>query len=147
MFALSPSHTIITTPSPELLAAYEATLFVVDGAHVIRMREPLPAALVAWLRLHNTTCGAILGAEYPFSQPTSTEENDRRHTMLITECASRNIPWLEAVGIGDAWQERHVAVAGVDDTDALDFCRRYEQNAVVVLDVDAGAWLVVADKT
>jgi hypothetical protein len=67
--------------------------------------------------------------------------------MLITECASRNIPWLEAVGIGDAWQERHVAVAGVDDTDALDFCRRYEQNAVVVLDVDAGAWLVVADKT
>jgi len=66
---------------------------------------------------------------------------------LINECASRNIPWLEAIGIGDDWQERHVVVAGVDHTDALDFCRRYEQNAVVVLDVDAGAWLVVADKT
>ena len=70
---------------------------------------------------------------------------DRRHTMLINECASRNIPWLEAVGIGDDWQERHVAVAGVDDTNARDFCRRYEQNAVVVLDVDAGARLVVAE--
>jgi hypothetical protein len=145
MFALSPSHTIMTTPSPDLLNAYHGTRFVIADTHVVRIGEPLPDTLVTWLRLHNTTCGAILGAEYPFSQPTSTEENDRRHTMLINECASRNIPWLEAVGIGDDWQERHVAVAGVNDTNARDFCRRYEQNAVVVLDVDAGARLVVAE--
>ena len=54
MFALSPSNIIMTTLSPELQAAYEATQFVVDGAHVIRMREPLPAALAAWLRSHDT---------------------------------------------------------------------------------------------
>jgi hypothetical protein len=36
-------------------------------------------------------------------------------------------------------------VAGVDHTSALDFCRRYEQNAVVVFDVDSGARLVVAE--
>jgi hypothetical protein len=133
-----------TTSSADLLNAYHGTRFVIADTHVVRIGEPLPDTLVAWLRLQNTACGAILGAEYPFSQPTSAEENERRHTTLINECTTRSIPWLQAVGIGDDWQERHLAVAGVDGTDALDFCRRYEQHAVVVLDVDAGARLVVA---
>ena len=143
MFALSPTHMIMSTLSPELQAAYEATQFVVDGAHVIRMREQLPAALATWLRSHNTTVGAILGAEYPFSQPTSAKENDRRHALLIDECTQRSIPWLAAMGVGDGWQERHIMVAGIDRATAEDFRARYEQHAVVFLEVDELPMLVV----
>lgn len=133
----------MTTPSPELLAAYEATQFVVDETHMIRMREPLPEALALWLRLHNTTCGAVLGAEYPYSQPTSPEENDRRHALLIDECTQRTIPWLPAMGVGDGWQERHIMVAGIDRAAAEDFRARYEQHAVVWVEVDELPMLVV----
>lgn len=143
MFALSPSHLIMTTPSPELLAAYEATQFVVDGTHVIRMREPLPETLASWLRQHDTTCGAVLGAEFPYSQSTSAEENDRRHALLIDECTQRAIPWLPAMGVGDGWQERHIMVAGIDRASAEDFRARYEQHAVVFLEVDELPMLVV----
>lgn len=133
----------MSTLSPELQAAYEATQFVVDGAHVIRMRDPLPAALATWLRSHNTTVGAILGAEYPFSQPTSAEENDRRHALLMDECTRRTIPWLPAMGVGDGWQERHIMVAGIDRASAEDFRARYEQHAVVFLEVGELPRLVV----
>ena len=133
----------MATLPPELLAAYEATQFVVNGAHVIRIREPLPEALASWLRQHNTTCGAILGAEYPYSQPTSAEENDRRHAMLVDECTQRSIPWLAAMGVGDDWQERHIMVAGIDRASAEDFRARYEQHAVVIVEVDELPMLVV----
>ena len=133
----------MTTLSPELQAAYEATQFVVDGAHVIRMREPLPEALASWLREHNTACGAVLGAEYPFSQPTSAEENDRRHALLIDECTQRAIPWLPAMGVGDGWQERHIRVAGINRASAEDCRARYEQHAVVIVEVDELPRLVV----
>ena len=143
MFALSLSHLIMATLSPELQAAYEATQFVVDGTHVIRMREAIPEALASWLRSHNTTVGAILGAEYPFSQPTSAEENDRRHALLIDECTQRAIPWLPAMGVGDDWQERHIMVAGIDRASAEDFRARYEQHAVVIVEVGELPMLVV----
>jgi hypothetical protein len=97
---------------------------------------------VAALARHSSV-GALLGAEYPFSQPKSAEENDRRHALLIDECTQRSIPWLAAMGVGDGWQERHIMVAGIDRASAEDFRARYEQHAVVFLEVDELPMLVV----
>ncbi len=117
--------------TPELLVSYNSTTFIVDAVHSFRVGQPLPEDLVQWLRENIATTGVILGAEYPYSQPTTDEENELRHQHLIAECNARSLAWLPAVGRSDNWQERHLFVAGITNAEALDFCRRYEQNSIV----------------
>jgi hypothetical protein len=47
------------------------------------------------------------------------------------------------MGVGDGWQERHIRVAGINRASAEDFRARYEQHAVVIVEVDELPRLVV----
>jgi len=132
--------------TPELLDTYNSTIFIVDAAHSFCVGQPLPEALVHWLDNNNATAGVILGAECPYSQPTTDEENELRHQRLIAECNARALAWLPAIGRCDHWQERHLFVAGLTNAEAIDFCRRYEQNSVVICEAGGLARLVLGSQ-
>lgn len=129
--------------TPELLGTYNSTVFTVAGEHSFRIGEPLPNALTKWLAEHNAATSAILGAECPYSQPTSDEDNEIAHQALITECNEHSIAWLPAIGSCHNWQERHLFVAGISEHDAVDFCDRYHQNSIVFCDAGGLVRLVL----
>ena len=129
--------------SPELLEAYGKTLFIVDGGPVIRIDRPLPAEVEAWLTQHHATHGAILGAENPYSQPASDEDNERRHQALIEACRQHAFPYLPVLGTGDGWQERHFLVANIDLATAEVFRQQFQQNAIVLVSVGEASRLWV----
>ena len=129
--------------TPELLDTYNSTVFTVAGEHYFRIGEPLPQVLIEWLTEHNATTSAILGAECPYSQPTTDEENEIRHQKLIAECTACALAFLPAIGTCHNWQERHLFVAGISEESAIDVCRRYEQNSIVVCESGGLARLVV----
>ena len=117
--------------SRAMITAFRRTVFHIHGLGSIRIGEPLPASVRAWMERGNVTQLAVLGAENPGAIQIDEAENEVRHTALIDECLSRGYTYLHAVGIVEDWQERHVVVAGMSRQEANDARRRYHQIAVL----------------
>jgi ribose 1,5-bisphosphokinase PhnN len=117
--------------SRALITAFRRTVFHIHGLGSIRISEPLPASVRAWMERGNVTQLAVLGAENPAAMQVNQAENDMRHAALIDECRSRGYSYVHAVGVADNWQERHVVVAGTSCQEANEARRRYHQVAVL----------------
>ncbi|MBU3698988.1 MAG: DUF3293 domain-containing protein [Candidatus Kapabacteria bacterium] len=128
--------------SQELLDHYHNTRFDVDGLGTMRIGQPLPPAVIAWMKGQGATQVALLGAENPQSTLTTDAENAQRHARLIEECRQRNLTFLPALGLTDDWQENHLLVAGLSRMEADDFRIRYDQTTVLHATIDGTVELV-----
>lgn len=133
-------------PSKELVAAYQATQFVVfsEPARVFAVGEGA-AAVTPWLASVQASCAAIITAWNPFSRPTEVADNLVRQEALQRAVRSASLRWLNAEGRDPtgAWLPEPsfcVLDASVDVIDA--WLVTFEQYAVVRLDSTVGCSLV-----
>ncbi|MBU3680255.1 MAG: DUF3293 domain-containing protein [Candidatus Kapabacteria bacterium] len=131
--------------SQELLDHYHNTRFDVDGLGTMRIGQPLPQAIIAWLRSQGATQAALLGAENPQSTLTTDADNAQRHARLIEECRQRSLTFLPALGLTDDWRENHLLVAGLSRIEADEFRRRYDQTTVLHATIDGTVELIGLD--
>ena len=114
-----------------LLNAYRATRVVVSlpGGDVVlaaadERAGPLPPELrpTAW----------ILTGWNPWSQDTTSAENERRNRALEASLSALSVAFWPAVGCardGD-WSEASYAVVGLTAEEAIALGQRFEQNAI-----------------
>ncbi|MBU3742817.1 MAG: DUF3293 domain-containing protein [Candidatus Kapabacteria bacterium] len=134
------------TIPPGLLQAFHDTYFNVEGLGTIRIGQPLPALLRAWMERGSVTQISILGAENPQAVLTSDAENEERHASLLQECRARGYTIVHVLGQANTWQERHVLVTDISRDTAEEFRRRYHQVAVIHATISGTAQLVMDDR-
>lgn len=121
-------------PCPtSLIQAYLDTAYrIVDVGIVIRVDQCNPA-LELWLDEHAATHWAFISASNPGSIKASKEDNQLRHQQLIEACKPYQIfDGLGEPDLADSWPaESSVMVLNITQNEALNLCRRFEQNAIV----------------
>lgn len=131
---------------PELLQLYRATHFEVRlpsqaTRACLRIGQPLPAAVQAWLA--DAPLCAFITAYNPYSQTQAAALNRAAQQTLLQQLKHLQARWLPAVGRipGQTWREPSLLVADIalDAVDALAW--RHSQNAVVVAHRPANAQL------
>ena len=141
---------------PALIAAYQRTAYHVDPA-----RQPFPAGhgagFTLWIGkacpaaralLQSLDChgAAFLTAANPLGRACPDEENAQRTLALQTQLSAAGLAWRSGRGEGDdpAWPaEPSVLVCGVSKAEALLLAHAWEQNAVVWLNRDGVAALLL----
>lgn len=89
----------VPQPSPELRAAYAATLFEVLDAPTITLTIGMPAAdIAAWLHACEATSAAIITAWNPFSVALAPAVNAARQLELIAVVDAAGLRWRAAQG-------------------------------------------------
>lgn len=135
---------------PTLLDAFNATRYrVVDCDCVIRIGQPMPESLAAWLseRGQGHTVWLIT-ADNPQAQPTNATVNAARRAVLA---ALLDRPWLHTRQTlhedpRHAWPDEHGwLIAGLDAGLACALGRRFAQAAMVTLSQRQPARLVWLD--
>ena len=120
-----------------LLALYRESHYDVQmprgGAATLRVGALAPPAVARWIggdgvAFYLTSCN-------PRSTSLQKEENEQRLDALRGELRARGCRWLEGAGHipGELWREPCLLVHGIDDAEAADIVRRYDQNSIVVV--------------
>ena len=137
--------------TPELLAAYRATEYRVQGDRpfCIRIGRASPEA-DRWLVEKGLETWGFITACNPFSRSLSDSENAERQLELRQELIRRGLPPISALGIDPhgAWPgEPSFWVMGISRRDLLELGTSFGQFAVVFGDRDAVAELLVCPLT
>lgn len=133
---MNPNAAVQTWADLETL--YRATTYrvLLPGEWAdVRIGEPLPHVLSAWLEGLNETHWAILTAENPGSTLLAAGENSRRRQALEAQLATDGKVYYPTKHIADDGQwpvERGVLVAGLKEADALSVAKTWGQRGVVV---------------
>jgi hypothetical protein len=120
-----------------LLKAYEGACYEVQldtAALIMRVGEPLPAALQAWFDANRIEMAAFISAANPLSRPMTAEDNAARHAQLLCALHKLEVRCLpgygrDPVGVWDA--EASVLALGLARTQAVRLAERFEQNAYI----------------
>lgn len=123
----------------ELLAAYRATDFVVfDGQEQWVLHVGVASPRVdALLDRHDATRATIVTAFNPRSRVLPSEANKARHQSLVRLLEEQGLAFLLGEGRdpGGQWvAETECIVFGISLAEGLEIARRFEQNAVVVIE-------------
>ncbi|QLQ31934.1 MAG: DUF3293 domain-containing protein [Candidatus Thiothrix singaporensis] len=136
--------------TPELLAAYHATLYQVrhsQGVFTLTTDNP-SAELVDLLRETGSRCAAFITACNPYSWPVGDAENARAQRRLASQLRQAGYAAIPAIGLDPAgeWQgEESFLVPGLELEDAKLLGRQYAQNAILWMGADAVPKLVLLD--
>lgn len=125
--------------TPELAAAYRATLYRADDAEApggfLQIRiGALHPSVDAWLDRVGVDSWAYLSAENPASRRLPPDENGRRSAALRQVLEQSGMPFLPGLAIADdgAWPpEASFLVGGLDAAAACALAGRWGQNAIV----------------
>lgn len=121
--------------SPELVAAYLSTDFVVFGPPEVVFKVGRPSLeLHRLMEAHGVDVCAFLTAFNPFSEPTSAETNATAQVRLLEKLRQMRMTWLEGEGrdpSGEWPPEPSILVLGLDAGRAGAVGRDFRQNAVV----------------
>jgi len=135
---------------PDLLEAYGATEFVIEGPRgdiMLRVGEH-SRELDDLLASHGAEQCAFITAWNPGSRRLSAEENGERHHELVRTAEERQYPSLP--GRGEArsrdWPlERSLLIIGIPEHEALQLGRRYGQLAIVFATLSKPVELVLCN--
>ena len=130
---------------PDLLAAYQATLYTVEteaGALGVRIGARSPA-IDRLLAKHGARGGVFVTAWNPLSRPTGRNANEAANRALEMELEAAGLAFLPHIGRGDdpSWPPEHGFFV-FDPPDPAALGRRWRQNAVVVIERGGLARLV-----
>lgn len=91
------------------------------------------ADLQQLLHKHSVETAAFISAHNPRSQRFSIEENHQRQRQLMEKVRTLSLPWITGVGKNTrgSWSEDSVLILGIDEKNACDLGRHFEQNAIV----------------
>ncbi|MFT5448471.1 MAG: hypothetical protein ACI9DC_003656 [Gammaproteobacteria bacterium] len=120
-----------------LLKAYESACYEVlmdTGALDMRVGQPLPAALEAYLDANGIETAAFISAANPLSRPMTAEDNAGRHTQLLRALRNLGVLWLPGYGrdpCGVWGAETSVLALRLARVQAMQLAERFEQNAYI----------------
>lgn len=117
----------------DLINAYRNTSYNVFEPKIsIRIGETNPV-LDALLREYDCTEWAYITAYNPFSEVLSEEENMERHKQLKATLKEYALFEGEGVGTDPSWKpERSLLILGISEGDAEKLGEKFQQNAIVV---------------
>lgn len=131
----------------ETLAAYRATRYRVFAPIPIDMRiGETSAAMAALLAQHGAGSAVFVTAFNPFSRRLCDDDNAARQRRLKAHLARLGLATIEGAGIDPTGQwpsEESVLALGADRPAADDLMVKFEQNAVVFVEGDGGARLLL----
>ena len=138
---------MVSTISPETVAAYEATNYRVfsDPQFVINIGQP-SKLLGRLYEVYGCASAAFITAWNPFSIPTSHEVNAVALTRLQEELGSRSTPFIDGIGEDATGQwpgEPSVLALGLSLDTAKNYGVQFEQNAIVWAGTDACPQLIL----
>lgn len=136
--------------APDLLAAYEATDYVVHAAPDIVARPgEISAAVDDLLAGLGVTCAAVITAWNPFSTETIPAENAVAQARLLARVGELGLRWLPAEGCGrdgDWPAEESLCVFGIDGEAARALAVEFRQNAILWLELGRAPRVIVTAK-
>lgn len=133
---------------PGLAAAYLGTDYLValpGGEVALRIGEPVPARLARELAAEGALEWAFLTAWNPASRVLDDHTNQARQSRLVAALREAGFPVWPGEGRGrdGRWPpEPSVLVPGLGEAEAVEWGRRFEQNAVVIGRTEGVARLV-----
>lgn len=132
----------------ELVEAYKRTQYLVHTQHgtvALRIGQP-SKELAEIIRFAGAAGGTFITAENPFSQSLSAAENEARQKSLGEDLASLGAVVIGGSGRGEdpAWpaEASYVAI-GISHAQARELGIKYQQNAIVWIDVTGTAELLL----
>jgi uncharacterized protein len=128
--------------TPELIQAYEAALYAVQGGPVLRIGER-SAALEALLDAQGAATAAFVTAANPRGEPRSQATNEEAMRVLRASLAWPYLPGEGRDPEGRWRAEPSVLLLGISRPDAEALGRRLEQNAIVFVEKGAAPELVL----
>jgi len=139
---------MVSVVDPALIAAYEATHYVVVDASVelILRIGRLDAALDDLLDRHAARTAALVTAFNPESVVLPIADNKRRHDELLVALKQRGIAALPAEGRdpkGSWLAETSYLVLSITLTEAQALGRQFAQNAIVFIERQSAPRLVL----
>jgi hypothetical protein len=133
---------------PELIAAYEATHYVVeapDGPFTLIIGEAQPRLQEVY-RAHDAQSAAFLTAWNPFSEQAAASDNRAWQAELEQRAEALAIDQIRSRGVGSSgdWEpEDSTLIIGVSLADATALGRAFRQNAFVWCGEDAVPRLIL----
>lgn len=117
-----------------LVSQYEVRLPSSRARSVLRIAQPLPPALRAWLG--GAAGCAFITAYNPYSRPRDAADNRRAQRRLIEQVQAAGARCLPGVGRvpGQPWREPSLLVAGLDLPTLDRLAAGHGQNAIVTAD-------------
>jgi uncharacterized protein len=131
--------------TPQLVAAYEAALYVVEGGPVLRIGAP-SAALDGLLQAQGAATAAFVTAANPRGEERSNAANEAAMSALRASLAWPYLPGQGRDPEGRWRPEPSVLVLGIARAEAEALGRRLEQNAIVFVERGAAPELVLMRK-
>jgi len=136
---------------PGLIASYLNTDYIVHikGERiVVRIMENPPNALKEITTPIATKSWAIITADNPYSEHTSTTDNQTRQNQLEQLLLTHKYQIFPAIGKSNDsdWQERGFLIIGITYEIAKAFGTCFQQNAIVFGHLDHPVELVFCDK-
>ena len=131
----------------DLVRAYFETSYSVHvqaGECVLRIPEPVPAAINELLEARQAASWTIITAVNPYSQPVSAEENTRRSELLAELLTLHRLQTFPATGKSDCGggEEESLCVLGLTYNMAQALGSAFQQNAVLYGEKDAVVELI-----
>jgi len=141
-------NALLTPALPEngLVAAYQATDFIVRANGTITLRVDVPVqGLTNWLKDQDARSAVVITAYSPFSRPTSDDENTRMQDELRKAVSDAGLSWGDASGAArdGAWPEEPSECVFDAPEELIDaWLERFKQYAVVSATLDGKCKLV-----
>lgn len=136
-----------TTIDSTLVAAYQETLYHVNGLQPFTLRIGTPSAELKKLyKESNTQSGTFITACNPYSTALGEAENQERQTQLGAELRKRSLKFCDGEGKhpNDEWPaEASFFVLGMSLEAAKKLAAQLEQNAILWCDADATPQLIL----
>ena len=133
--------------TPDLLAAYHATRYVVTdgGDRVTILIAQASHEVDRLLRHHGVDRGAVVTAWNPYSRSTDCALNRSQGQALERESRDRGWAFLPtcAEAQDPCWNEDGILLLGIDEATAQELGRAYKQNAIVYVEIGTAARLLV----
>lgn len=131
----------------ELYQAYIETDYIVqtEPKLVLQIGEQLPE-LIQLHKQHQVDCSTFITAYNPYSQSYNLEQNNFRQKQLMHELKKQKLKFIDGVGQhpSNHWLgEPSLFVLGLSLAEAKTLGARFEQNALVWVDLDAVPKLVL----
>lgn len=133
-------------PPPELVAAYESTVFCIYGSSPSELKiDSEPAHHSRWLKHLGRSSATVVTAWNPFSQARPLEVNQERQLALIAMVNQTGLTWCPAAGVDPSgrWPaEESICVFDADDANIDRWLEVFGQYAVVHAEVDGSCTLL-----
>ena len=132
--------------SPELLAAYSNTKFIIYNPYIEIKVNTLNIELDKLLLDNKVQNWAFITSQNPFSEILSMEENTKFYNELKNYVSDFIFFEGEGIGEDENWApEKSLLIIGLDEVQAIEIGKRFNQNAIVVGEINKPPVLKIID--